>query len=177
MHNTKRKGVAEALAPYLLLIMLIIMVIIAILAYLQAMSAAYEDKSKTTTYALHAMLESTECTPVTKLPFRDVLAIGLGEGKTGYVLNDEVQINYGGKTESVYPADCFGKLSKNIFGNTGAQFYVEYPALCTPSAVSKGCFQGYSGDSKDANLFNIEASEYIAVPNGDVARVVLKTKG
>lgn len=177
MNKQKRLGLAEPLAPWLLVIILVFIVIIAIIAYLKATSLIYSEQSRNTNYALHAMLESTDCAPITKQPFRNVLAIGIGEGKTGDIGNDEVLITYGGKTEPpIKPAECFDKLSAKILGPTGGQFYVDYPAFCK-SWARKGCFGSYTGYLKDINKLNVESFEYIALPNGDVARAVLKTKG
>ncbi|MFH1472518.1 MAG: hypothetical protein ABIF85_06480 [Nanoarchaeota archaeon] len=172
MNNKKRCGQTEPLAPWLLVIMLIFIVIIAIVAYLKVTSLLYDDKSKTTQYALHSILESTDCAPNTKLPLRDVLAIGIGEGKTNSFLGDVVQIEYGGKTDSVKPVDCFGWLME--LSITTYDFYVEHSVLCPPLLGVSGC---YGMPSIGPTGFNVLSFEYIALPNGDVAKVVLKTRG
>ncbi len=198
MDVSKKIGMAEPLAPWLLLIMLIFIVVIAIVSYLKVMSVIYVDESKVSHYTLHTMLESTDCTPVTKLPLRDVLVLGIAEGKTKWT--DTVDINYRGVQEGqvmvvgpltltipVIIGDCVLQFQDQGFFGTPESFfhfYVEYSACpggkcfeywltCTDRLSSTGC---------RANLYPLPAplttsSEYIALPNGDVARVVLETKG
>lgn len=201
MFETKRKGVAEAMAPWLLLIMLVFIVIIAIMVYLKAMSMAYSDTSKATDYALHAMLESTNCTPVTKLPFRNVLAIGISEGKTSR--DDKINIVYGNKIEGdvldILPGlpptiteisvkSCMDNFLKSGALPTSFYFYVDQAPgaslcpdkICFRSAVqcpTRANCNMWDSPSRLGQNLNVEYFEYIALPSGDVAKVVLKTKG
>lgn len=175
MFDAKKKGQTEPLAPWLLLVMLIFIVILAIVAYLKVTALIYADKSKTTDYALHSMLESTDCTPNTKRPLRDVLAIGIGEGKTSVSFGgDTIQIDYGGKSDGVQVAICLNTLKNKVIVGDSA-FYVEHPILCPPSYFGgPGC---YGETAVVATDFNVISSEYIALPNGDVGKAVLMTKG
>jgi len=174
MHIKIRKGQTEPLAPWLLLVMLIFIVLVAIVAYMKATSLLYTDKSKTTTYALHALLESTECAPNTKMPLRNILAIGIAESKTNSLLGDMVQIDYANKTDSVKPDECIRKLMEESSIST-FDFYVAHSVLCPPLPGVSGC---YGMPGFDVPVFlNVLSFEYIALPDGEVAKAVLKTNG
>jgi|GEM_PF-1904937 len=173
----KKKGFMVTLPalPWLIIIVFAIIVVVALLAIIKTVALISSDTNRVSSNALRTMLDSNECTPVTKLPLKDVLAIGIGEGKTsGFLGGDTVQIDYGGKNESVKPVICIEKLLTQL-NIEDHDFYVEYPALCPPSFASPGCYG--SSPITAGGTFTVESSEYIALPNGDTARVVLKTKG
>lgn len=177
----KKKGFMLTLPalPWLIIIVFAIIVVVALLAIVKTASLISADSNRVSSNVLQVMLDSNDCTPFTKLPLKDVLAIGIAEGKTGAY--DTLKIEYGGKTDDVKPKKCVTDALSQLFIKYYAtdkhsieyNFYVEHPTLCPPSLLSGlGCYGETSIGGTD---FNVESSEYIALPNGDIARVVLQS--
>ncbi len=154
--------------------------------------------------ALYAMLNSNDCTPNTKLAFKDVLGIGIAEGKTKRT--DKIDLDYSGAVEGVYIIDpslppvtlpltiqfCISTFVDSRTLPSFFYFYVDMGASSTTTCPNKKCFEtailcpsNYKTsatcqvrdkptDLSDTPL-NIESIIYIALPNGEVAKVVLKT--
>lgn len=165
------------IAPWIIVLMVLFIVVIAILAYLKAASLIYSDTSKASSYSLHAMLGSNECAPKTKLPFKDVLALGIAQGKS--TITDRIILSYAGTEETVtFPKGNVGKYlytdycmkifrEKNILPQSYL-FYVDY--------ANKRYFEEQGVPTMAESVFNVVSKEYIALPNGGVAEAVLKTK-
>lgn len=175
----KKKGfmVTMPVLPWLIVIVFAIILVVAILAILKTAALVSSDSNRVSSNALHAMLNSNECAPNTKLPFKDVLGAGMGEGIVS--LRDPIKLEYGGITENVLLADCLTKLLGTVIPKDLKVFYVEYnacPQVNEGSISAKACYYYVSTDVGGAQ-YNVISAQYIALPNGDVARVVLRLGG
>ena len=168
----KSKGYIElAFSPWLILIMVLFIAIIIVVVWFKTYSLVYSDKTTTSSYSLYAMLNSNDCTPKTKIPFKDVLAIAIAEGNV-----DEVQLNYSGIVEKISIQTCLNIYKTKMGLPSTYYFYVE--SYACPAGNSYRCLQ-YSRISGIlptplTSSYNIEISEPIALSDGKVGRVVFK---
>ena len=135
-----------------------------------------EDNGVKANTALYTMLGSNDCTPKTKLAFKDLLAIGIAEGKMA--ITDKINLNYSGAEETVtFPNGqvvpyVYTDYCMKIFRDASVLpqsylFYIEY--------AGKRYFEEQGVPNMAESVFKILSEEYVALPNGDVAKVVLKT--
>ncbi len=183
----KKKGFMLTLPalPWLIIIVFAIILVVALLAIVKTASLISSDANRVSSNALQTLLNSNDCTPNTKLPFKDVLGIGLGAEVYDEVCPDEaicisdatVAINYGNKVDVVVLGDCFTKSDFVMPPNY--VFYVEYagcPLVNNMFLSTNACY--FHRNSIHSSIFAKTVSvEYIALPNGDVARVVLIVGG
>lgn len=195
----KNKGfmVTTPLLPWLIVIVFAIILVVALLAIVKTASVVSSDSNRVSSNALQSMLDSNDCTPKTKIPLSDVLAAAIAEGKTDW--EDTVELNYSGTQEGedivagpvtltipVIIADCILRFQDlGFFGTPESFFYFyvgysgcpggkcfEHTRWCSDYSRPATCRVGpFSTAPAGA-----ESSEYIALLNGDVARVVLKTR-
>jgi len=195
-----------------LIIVSIVVFALAIMFLSKMMSTTINVSSKgvNSDATLYAVLNTNDCAPGTKIPFKDILAVGIAQGKINS--GDRIVLDYGGKQDGAGLGDplaifdpsnppplpeelllnvqlCLSKLVKAKVLPTFFYFYVDQSASATSLCPDKKCFRAAllcgadlrcqvrttPGQLLDTPL-NTESVSYIALPNGDVSKVVLMTK-
>lgn len=173
----RKKALLEVYTiPASIILIVVLALVLLLIAKLLSATITVNERGGMADTALYAMLNSNDCTPNTKLAFKDVLGIGIAEGKK--MREDTITLNYGGASDSItvgppYTGSdpgCLAILRGRVIPAIPNLFYVEYS---TCPGIYRRCFADATGTGTVP--LNVESVEYIALPNGDVAKVVLKT--
>lgn len=165
------------LMPWILMVGIAMLVIEFLMVVIASFSVMYTDNGATATTLLTSILNSNDCTPNTRIPLRDVIAIGIATGKTE--LSDPIVVEYNNAVDKSSPehafsiAYCLKNISKSmnvLATQLKYNFYVKY---CDYSSGKCEVKTAYDSSPYIISSKVIESSK-IALPDGRVATVFLE---
>lgn len=164
--------------PTIIILAVVLAIALLLISKVLSTTISVNDNGFKADTALYAMLNSNDCTPNTKLAFKDVLGIGIAEGKKFSIrgtVTDTINIDYNGIHEEIIVPRCLDTLRGRVIPAIPSLFYVEY---FTCPGTYRRCFADEFRPAGFGNVpLNAESVEYITLPNGDIAKAVLKTSG
>lgn len=156
--------------PLIMFLVIFFIFVVGLLGVIMSKSWAVNDRAVRTDTMLYAILSNNDCDPNAKLPLRDILGLGIAQGKSN--AGDTIALDYGGLSapEQMKVSECFSNvLNRQLNLPPAYIFYVEY-------SVDSGNKYFEQTNSLLPGDLNVISSEYIALPDGNIARVVFKTK-
>lgn len=196
MFLKKSKGgvIAAFLMPYIVIAAFAVLILGLLTIMIVSFSIVYNDNQANVATLLPVILDSTACTPNTRIPFKDVLAIGIATGKTG--LSDSFTIEYNNaidtpSAEHALNVDyCLTKISNAMnlsykcestnSGYGGAcgggrknfmyNFYVKYFECTSGKCIAKTAYRLINIPQSG----NVVETANIALSGGGVATVFLE---
>ncbi len=169
---------AAYLTPVIGILAIAVSIILLLLVVTPSYRAAYNDNALEQATTLSSMMESTECTPKTGLTFKDVIAAGIAQEKTGTY--DRIPILFGSveektpENEDVTVGYCIDRIIKPDDTKTQFSFYVKYcPSadVCDSKSIKTAYYMLQFTGAKSANI--VETAK-IALPDGRIATAFLE---
>lgn len=162
--HRKASYIALIFAAVFLVFLLVVIALARIFSTLQAVETLkFSEEAAGVDTHLYVLLNNNYCTPNTKLPFKLVLGTELSKDTISGP-EEEITINYNNQEDKLKIKDCIEEYM-NRLQISEYKFYIEYN----------------SGENMVLNTIRKEEDiitewEYIAVPEDNIAKAVLKIK-